>query len=403
MKATYWLIMLLVVGTIPAYAQTNSTSTNSTSIEPIEEPIQENAIRVTGDRVDIVTDKGEYNNGDTISITGSVNEYESGKTLALIVRSPVDEVVVANEITVGNNGVFFHTIRTGSSAWDYKGTFQLNFIYDQETTQYNIKFRGTTSPLPTDREVEEKIIVEKIYINLETDKPHYNEGDIITVNGAVRHFHSNTPVTLMVISPNNNIVYIDQVDVSRYKEFSTSFIADGSIRMSGEYIIDALYGTGFVGSTTFQFGEIEEPEPEPEPVKETKKEFSISGYNFDYFITNGTLANMVPDFDNNMINFFLDDAGDGELIISIPRTIADAEGEFIVVVEGEIAEFLEVETTTQSRTLLIPYNEGDSEINIFASYVVPEFGSIVILILMLSIIGVILVTKRGSRVYSSAW
>jgi predicted secreted protein with PEFG-CTERM motif len=368
-----------VIGTVPVFAQTNSTSIDI-----------ESATKISGEGITITTDKAQYYNGETVSITGEVDGYESGKTLALIVRSPIDDVIIANEVNVDSDGVFFHTFMTGGDAWNYDGDFKLFFIYDSDTTQYNIRIMESDQPVAIDRDIEEvrKEIIDRIYINIETDKTHYDKGDIITINGKVRHFHSHTPITLMIISPNESIVFIDQINVSRFKEFTTSFIADGNIKIPGEYIVDATYGTGFIGKTTFMFGqEMEEPAPVPIQV-EPREVFSINGFVFDYFMSSGKMTGLIPDVENDVLDVLIDGTEeDGEMILSIPREIAD--GEFIVLIEDELIEFTELETTVDSRTISIPYQAGDTKISIFASYVVPEFGTVVFMIFAVAIVTVI--------------
>ncbi len=372
---------------VPVFAQTNSTSSDV-----------ETATKISGSGITVTTDKNEYNNGDTISITGSIEGYESGKTLSLIVRSPIDNVVVANEINVDNDGVFFHTIHTGSDAWDFEGVFVLSFIYDSDTTQYTIRFVESFVPVPTDRneEIENKI-QERNYINIQTDKPNYEKGDIVTINGKVNHYHSSTPLTIMIISPNNSIVYIDQLDVSRFKEFSTSFIADGSIKLPGTYKIEALYGTGFVGKTTFDFGGIiEEPE---EPVINIPKSgfLMVEDFRIDYMITEGSLELIEPNMGLTSLDVAINTELSGELLLSIPRGLLDyddASG-FLVIDGSKNLRFEEVETTQFARTIIIDYEPDTRFINIIGTHVVPEFGTVVFMIFAVAIVTVIGLTYNN--------
>ena len=61
--------------------------------------------------------------------------------------------------------------------------------------------------------------------------------------------------------------------------------------------------------------------------------------------------------------------------------------------DGEEREFDET-TTSTDRTLTIPFLDGDEEIEIIGSFVVPEFGAIAALILAIAIISIIAVSSK---------
>ena len=58
-----------------------------------------------------------------------------------------------------------------------------------------------------------------------TDKASYSEGETIVITGEVKDLYSGTPVSVMVIAPNGNIVTIAQVTVGADKKFSTQVTA----------------------------------------------------------------------------------------------------------------------------------------------------------------------------------
>ena len=126
-------------------------------------------------------------------------------------------------------------------------------------------------------------------ISVNTNLPAYAEDATIFISGKVRDSSlakNPTPVTLMVLDPNSNIIGIAQIDLDSNNEYSTSFVATGPLwKAGGEYTIKANYGVQKgEGSFTFTGGDgirgstpepvIEEPvieEPiieEPEPVIE---------------------------------------------------------------------------------------------------------------------------------------
>ena len=76
---------------------------------------------------------------------------------------------------------------------------------------------------------------------------------------------------------------------------------------------------------------------------------------------------------------------------------------FIILVEkqnGEIIETTYEETTSYSdiRTVIINFEEGDSEIQVIGTFVIPEFGTIVMIILTIGIMASVLLTKNRFQV-----
>ena len=107
---------------------------------------------------------------------------------------------------------------------------------------------------------------------------------------------------------------------------------------------------------------------------------------------------MNPDDDANSLIITIETTSDGELTITLPRALidaqlGDADDEFFVLVDGEEVEFGEVKTATD-RTLTIAFPDGAETIEIIGTFVVPEFGAIAALVLAVAIISIIAVTAK---------
>ena len=129
-------------------------------------------------------------------------------------------------------------------------------------------------------------------LTVSTDYPGYAENSEIIISGQVKESSLSdysTPVTLMIVSPDGNIVKIDQLDLNSNNEFSTTLVAGGPLwKAGGDYTVKANYGAQ-KAETTFNYAGgsgstappppppptpvpepvIEEPEPvieEPEPI-----------------------------------------------------------------------------------------------------------------------------------------
>ena len=98
----------------------------------------------------------------------------------------------------------------------------------------------------------------------------------------------------------------------------------------------------------------------------------------------------------------------GNLILKLPRESFDAKSDgidetFIVLISkrafvSEIeyftqAEYEEIAVSSDYRTIRIPLEEGDKWVEVIGTYVIPEFGSIAIIILVVAVSSAIIVSK----------
>ena len=109
-------------------------------------------------------------------------------------------------------------------------------------------------------------------LTLSTDYPGYAENGEIIISGKVKESSLSeypTPVTLMVINSEGNIVSIDQLNLDSNNEFTTTIVAGGPLwKSGGDYTVKANYGAQ-KAETTFNYaggsGSIAAPPPPPEP------------------------------------------------------------------------------------------------------------------------------------------
>jgi len=57
-------------------------------------------------------------------------------------------------------------------------------------------------------------------------------------------------------------------------------------------------------------------------------------------------------------------------------------------------EFLELESTDESRVIQIPIKSGDNLIQIIGTFVIPEFGTIAQFVLIIAILSIIIITAK---------
>jgi predicted secreted protein with PEFG-CTERM motif len=235
-------------------------------------------------------------------------------------------------------------------------------------------------------------------IMVTTDKASYSSGETIVISGEVKELLSGYPVSVTVISPNNNIVAIAQVEVGADRTFSTEVTAGGTMKVDGTYTIRVLYGTeSRTAEATFDFGgsgTITPPPPKGPKIMVERTEFSVG-----YSITGGSITSIAPDDEANSLIITIDSTDDGQLTITLPRALIDAkigseDDDYFVLVDGEEVGFEET-TTSKDRTLTIQFPSGAEEIEIIGTFVIPEFGTIALLILAVAIVSIIAVSSRS--------
>lgn len=130
------------------------------------------------------------------------------------------------------------------------------------------------------------------------------------------------------------------------------------------------------------------------------KTVSGTDYKLTYQITSGSVTEIIPNENANSLIIEIIPTASGELTITLPREVIDAkigseDDDFFVLVDAKEVSFKE-KFSGNERTLTIDYSANTDEIEIIGTFVIPEFGSLVILILVISIMSIILVsTKTG--------
>ena len=244
-------------------------------------------------------------------------------------------------------------------------------------------------------------------ISVQTDNTTYDEGDIIVISGQIETIIGQTPVTLQLFK-DGNMVEIAQIIVSKDGNYSYTILAEGSLwQNQGEYLVKTTYGEGNIAEATFLYT----PNSEVLTTTDVFEVDAGSSGTFDllYTIRGGTLLDI--SIDENIFGLVVDiDAFDeGKIVLDLPRKYIDAEKQngkdevFIILVEkqeGEIIETTYKEETSHSeiRTLTINFEEGDSKIQIIGTYVIPEFGTIVMIILTAGIMASVLLTRNRFQI-----
>ena len=110
-----------------------------------------------------------------------------------------------------------------------------------------------------------------------------------------------------------------------------------------------------------------------------------------YSISSGSVSSIISNSDDATLVVAIDTSDDGELSITLDNDNITAfdDGSYFVLVNNE-----EVEFSQDGNDLTIPYEAGTEKIEIVASAVVPEFGTIAMIVLAVAIVSIIVLTTK---------
>jgi predicted secreted protein with PEFG-CTERM motif len=109
-------------------------------------------------------------------------------------------------------------------------------------------------------------------------------------------------------------------------------------------------------------------------------------------ITSGKVTGINANTIDDSIVFSLETEDDGILSVTTSDFLIRPfnDGSFFVLVNGEETDGIKFE----NKILTIPYSAGTEKIEVYGSYVVPEFGTIAIFILAASVVSIIILSKK---------
>lgn len=238
-------------------------------------------------------------------------------------------------------------------------------------------------------------------ISVETDANSYKEGETIVISGKVSTIIVGTPVTIQIFNQ-GNLVDIAQITVAEDGSYSHTVIAEGPLwSKAGEYTIRASFGEGNLAETQFNFS----PKTDVSATNTFEVDAGNQGtFDVQYSIEGGTVKNMLIDKDIFALIVVIESTDDGSISLEIPREALDAKKQdktddtFIIIIDGVEAPYQETVTDSNSRVITINFEQGDSDIEVIGTTIIPEFGAIAVMILAIGIITTIFVTKNKFQI-----
>jgi len=239
-------------------------------------------------------------------------------------------------------------------------------------------------------------------ISVQTDDSNYDVGDTILISGKITTMIGDTPVTIQLFKE-ANMVEIAQVKVSQDGNYVHTIIAQGPLwKSQGDYTVRVVYGENNIAETSFEYISGSE-------IIETTKDFDVDAgdsgtFDIKYTISGGIVENIEVESKNFGLLVKINSLDDGKIILELPREYIDAEKqngkdeEFIILINDVQTTYQQMQSDSTVRIIEINFEKGDSEIQIIGTYVIPEFGTIVMIVLTIGILTSILLTKNKFQI-----
>ena len=141
------------------------------------------------------------------------------------------------------------------------------------------------------------------------------------------------------------------------------------------------------------------PEFAIEENKNTSQTITIEDNTLNYELTCAEILGMTPDTEMKSMIIEIKTDCDGELTITLPKEVIDTdENGFFVLVDGDETNH-NASSVGEFWTLTIPFSYGSEEIEIIGTFVIPEFGTIAALILVVAISSIILISAKNKQIF----
>ena len=241
-------------------------------------------------------------------------------------------------------------------------------------------------------------------ISVSTSRDIYYEDDIIIVFGKVTSILNELPVTIQLYHE-DSLIAVDQVEIALDGTFATDFRAKGNFwKEDGTYIVRAFYTPEKIAEKTFQFfkklsGGTSSLFPVDIP--------NSGSFEVGYSIIGGEVRDIILNQDNYSLLTEINADSNGNIVLKLPREnieskTNDGVDEIFIILISKTGldsedfvevQFEEIETGPDFRTVRIQFEEDDRWIKVIGTYVIPEFGTIVTMILLIAVTTTIVMYK----------
>ena len=243
-------------------------------------------------------------------------------------------------------------------------------------------------------------------LTVTTEKESYAAGEPVEVLGLVEITLADTDALIRVVSPMGNMIHLAQVDVETDGSFSETISTSigGKWKETGTYTIMVNYGenstqVGFEYGGMMSAGVQATPEFAMEENENMSQTITIEDHSLDYDLTCAEIQSMTPDTEMKSMIIAIKTDCDGELTITLPKDVIDTdENGFFVLVDGDETNH-KASSVGEFWTLIIPFSYGSEEIEIIGTFVIPEFGTIAALVLVVAISSILIISAKNKQIF----
>ena len=243
-------------------------------------------------------------------------------------------------------------------------------------------------------------------LTVTTEKESYAAGEPVEILGLVDITLEGTDALIQVFSPIGNRVHLAQVGVDTDGSFSETVATSigGVWKETGTYTIQVNYGENST-QVEFEYGGMMSagvqttPQFAMEENENTSQSIMIEDHSLDYNLTCAEIQSLTPDTENKSLIVSIKTDCDGELTITLPKDVIDTDEEgFFILVDGDETNH-KASSVGEFWTLTIPFSYGSEEIEIIGTFVIPEFGTIAGLVLILAITSIIIISAKNKQIF----
>lgn len=221
-------------------------------------------------------------------------------------------------------------------------------------------------------------------ITASTNSLTYQPGEKVTITGIVKNVISGNPVTILIRSPIQNVYAVGQVEINN-NVFVHDFVISESSK-PGIYTIDIKHGDQSARlQYTLTTGLVQNIPVETSSIKVRGDVIGLIKY-----------KNAQVSLEENSITIQLEINSSIDPIpqeFDIPKEVIDAKQSLVLETDGKTLNCSET-VTSRSRILDCFIPASAEELKIIGTSVIPEFGSVALVVLILSMVILIIHTKK---------
>lgn len=326
--------------------------------------------------------------GETITVTGVVPKIIADQPVNIVVLKPDGR----------SAGVYYYP--EPSSDKSYTATLRLPPTLEEDE-DYTVVVGYDNKEVRLNFDVTGKTTGSGGAVSVQVDKTSYIVGSTVKITGEIADdtFVPGLKIALQVYNPDKALYRTDPISPEDDGTFSYSMPVGGPLGVSGKWVVKVTYNSQ-TAETGFDLSGGVASKPRFD-LKFEDQTFPIE------YESDGDVRSMYVRPTEKTLVVAIDGAEEGELTIKLPREVIDAvqsgsDIKFVVSIldtdtgDEKLVEVMESLTSSDSRTLVIGYDQGTDLIEIQGTTIVPEFGAIAGIVMAIAVFGMIAITSRFS-------